>query len=52
MMVVVLCNDGEIEVADGEICQICGQELEDFDEVTGTVIHGYYHWTCVSHYDP
>jgi len=52
VMVVVLCNDGEIEVADGEICQICGQELEDFDEVTGTVIHGYYHWTCVSHYDP
>ena len=34
-MVVVLCNDGEIEVPDGEICQICGQELEEFDEVTG-----------------
>ena len=51
-MVVVLCNDGEIEVPDGEICQICGQELEEFDEVTGTGIHGYYHWICVSHYDP
>jgi uncharacterized OB-fold protein len=52
LMVVVLCNDGEIEVPDGEICQICGQELEEFDEVTGTGIHGYYHWICVSHYDP
>ena len=51
-MVVVLCNDGEIAVPDGEICQICGQELEEFDEVTGTGIHGYYHWICVSHYDP
>ena len=51
-MVVVLCNDGEIEVPDGEFCQICGQELEEFDEVTGTGIHGYYHWICVSHYDP
>jgi len=50
-MVVVLCNDGEIEVADGEICQICGQELEELDEVTGTGIHGYYHWICVNHVD-
>ena len=51
MMVAVLCNDGEIEVPDGEICQICGQELEEFDEVTGTAIHGYYHWICVNHVD-
>ena len=51
LMVIVLCNDGEIEVPDGEICQICGQELEEFDEVTGTGIHGYYHWICVSHVD-
>ena len=49
--VVVLCNDAEIEVPDGEICQICGQELEEFDEVTGTGIHGYYHWVCVNHVD-
>jgi hypothetical protein len=52
LMAVVLGNDAEIEVPDGEICQICGQELEEFDEVTGTGIHGYYHWICVSHYDP
>lgn len=50
-MVVVLCNDAEIEVNDGEVCQICGCELEEFDEVTGTGIHGYYHWTCVNHVD-
>lgn len=50
-MPVVLCNDSEIEVADGEVCQICGQVLEEFDEVTGTGIHGYYHWTCVCHTD-
>jgi hypothetical protein len=50
-MVVVLCNDAEIEVSDGEVCEICGQELEEFDEVTGTGIHGYYHWTCVNHVD-
>lgn len=50
-MVVVLCNDGEIYVPDGEICQICGQELEELDEVTGTGIHGYYHWICVNHVD-
>jgi len=47
-MVVVLCNDAEIEVDDGEACQICGCELEEYDEVTGTGIFGYYHWTCVS----
>lgn len=50
-MVTVLCNDAEIEVSDGEICEICGQELEEFDEVTGTGIHGYYHWICVNHVD-
>lgn len=50
-MVVVICNDAEIEVEDGEICQICGCELEEFDQVTGTGIHGYYHWTCVTHVD-
>lgn len=50
-MVLVLCNDAEIEVNDGEICQICGCELEEFDEVTGTGIHGYYHWICVNHVD-
>lgn len=50
-MVLVLCNDAEIEVSDGEVCEICGQELEEFDEVTGTGIHGYYHWTCVNHVD-
>lgn len=50
-MVIVLCNDAEIEVPDGEICQICGCELEEFDEVTGTGIHGYYHWICVNHVD-
>ncbi len=51
IMVTVLCNDAEIEVADGELCQICGCELEEFDEVTGTGIHGYYHWICVNHVD-
>lgn len=50
-MVIVLCNDAEIEVSDGEVCQICGCELEEFDEVTGTGIHGYYHWICVDHVD-
>jgi hypothetical protein len=50
-MVVILCNDAEIEVSEGEICQICGCELEEFDEVTGTGIHGYYHWICVRHAD-
>ncbi len=49
--IIVLCNDAEIEVEDGEICQICGCELEEFDQVTGTGIHGYYHWTCVTHVD-
>jgi hypothetical protein len=47
--IIVLCNDSEIEVKDGEVCQICGDELEDYDEVTGTEIFGYYHWTCVVH---
>jgi len=51
MVVVVLCNDAEIEVDDGEPCQICGCELEEYDEVTGTGVFGYYHWTCVSHAD-
>ncbi len=50
-MVTILCNDGEIEVPDGETCQICGCELEEYDEVTGTAIFGYYHWTCVAHTD-
>ncbi|VVB67567.1 Uncharacterised protein [uncultured archaeon] len=50
-MVRVLCNDSEIEVPEGEACQICGSELEEYDEVTGTAIFGYYHWTCVSHTD-
>ena len=50
-MVTVLCNDSEIEVEDGEVCEICGLELEEFDQVTGTGIHGYYHWTCVTHMD-
>ena len=49
--VFVLCNDSEILVPDGEICQICCQELEEMDEVTGTGIHGYYHWICVNHVD-
>ena len=51
VMVTVLCNDSEIEVEDGEVCEICGLELEEFDQVTGTGIHGYYHWTCVTHVD-
>jgi hypothetical protein len=50
-MVIVLCNDSEIEVDDKEACQICGYQLEEFDQVTGTAILGYYHWTCVSHVD-
>jgi hypothetical protein len=50
-MVVILCNDAEIEVPEGEICQICGCALEEYDEVTGTGVFGYYHWTCVSHAD-
>lgn len=36
----MLCNDSEIEVEDGEVCVICGLELEEFDQVTGTGIHG------------
>jgi hypothetical protein len=51
LMVTILCNDSEIEVPEGEACQICGCELEEYDEVTGTAIFGYYHWTCVSHAD-
>lgn len=51
MAIIIICNDGEIEVEEGEVCQICGFELEEFDEVTGTGIFGYYHWTCVSHVD-
>lgn len=50
-MVTIICNDAEIEVEEGEVCQICGHELEEFDEVTGTGVFGYYHWTCVSHVD-
>ncbi len=50
-MVIIICNDGEIEVEDGEFCQICGFVLEEFDEVTGTGVFGYYHWTCVNHVD-
>ena len=38
-MVTVLCNDSEIEVEDGVVCEICGLELEEFDQVTGTGIH-------------
>ena len=26
----ILCNDSEIEVEDGEVCEICGLELEEF----------------------
>ena len=51
LSIIVICNDAEIEVEDGEVCQICGFELEEFDEVTGTGVFGYYHWTCVSHVD-
>jgi hypothetical protein len=29
-MVTVLCNDSEIEVEDGVVCEICGLELEEF----------------------
>jgi hypothetical protein len=47
MVVIVLCNDAEIEVDDGEACLICGCELEEYDEVTGTGVFGYYHWACV-----
>jgi hypothetical protein len=50
-MVKVLWNDSEIDVDDGEACQICGCELEEFDQVTGTAMLGYYHWTCVSPID-
>ncbi|MHC1630838.1 MAG: hypothetical protein ACXQT4_00835 [Methanotrichaceae archaeon] len=51
MVVVVICDDSEIEVPDNEICQICGRLLEEYDEVTGTEMLGYYHWTCVTHFE-
>jgi len=51
MVVVVICDDSEIEVPDGERCAICGRPLQEFDEVTRTGILGYYHWTCVTHYE-
>ncbi|HPE64480.1 MAG TPA: hypothetical protein PLQ49_10270 [Methanothrix sp.] len=51
MVIVVICDDSEIEVPDGEKCTICGRDLQEFDEVTGTGILGYYHWTCVTHFD-
>ena len=50
-MTPVPCNDSEIEVEDGVVCEICGPELEEFDQVAGTGIHGYYYWTCVTHVD-
>ena len=34
------CNDSEIEVEDGVVCEICGLELEEFDQVTGTGFTG------------
>ena len=40
-LIIVLCNDTEIEVKDGEVFQICGNELEDYDEVTGTGIFDF-----------
>jgi len=49
--IIVLCNNSEIEVENGRACQICGNELVDYDEVTGTGIFGYYHWTYVVHED-
>ncbi|HOK58694.1 MAG: hypothetical protein H5T42_07725 [Methanothrix sp.] len=48
---IVIWNDAEIEVPEGERCQICGCELDEFDEVTGTPMFGYYHWTCITHVD-
>jgi|GEM_PF-793588 len=51
MVIVVICDDSEIEVPDGERCTICGRPLQEFDEVTGTGVFGYYHWTCVTHFD-
>ena len=50
-LIIILCNDSEIEIKDGEVCQICGNELEECDEVTGTGIFGYYHWTCIVYGD-
>ena len=51
MAVVVICDDSEIEVSEGERCAICGRLLEEYDEVTGTGVLGYYHWTCVTHFE-
>jgi|GEM_PF-840032 hypothetical protein len=51
MVMVVICDDSEIEVPDGERCAICNRPLQEYDEVTGTGILGYYHWTCVTHFD-
>jgi hypothetical protein len=51
MVIVVICDDSEIEVPEGERCAICNRPLEEYDEVTGTGILGYYHWTCVTHFD-
>jgi hypothetical protein len=48
-MVVVIWNDSEIKVPEGEACWICGCLLEDFDEVTGTAALGYYHWNCIAY---
>ncbi|OPX80249.1 MAG: hypothetical protein A4E45_00145 [Methanosaeta sp. PtaB.Bin039] len=50
-IMIVICNDSEIEIPEGEICQICGFELDELDHVTGTAIFGYYHWTCIAHCD-
>jgi hypothetical protein len=46
-MVTVLCNDSEIKVEDDEVCEICGLELEEYDQVTDTGIHGYHHGTAL-----
>ncbi|UEC43360.1 MAG: hypothetical protein METHAR1v1_1320004 [Methanothrix sp.] len=51
MVMVVICDDSEIEVPDCERCAICNRPLQEYDEVTGTGILGYYHWTCVTHFD-
>jgi len=41
-MVTVLCNDSEIEVEERcSLRDLPGLELEEFDQVTGTGIHGY-----------
>lgn len=48
-MVMVLVQRIRDRCEDGVVCEICGPELEEFDQVTGTGIHGYYHWACVTH---